>query len=507
MYKIILLLLLPFFTILFSQTFNMTGTVYDPPLPYTGSGDWGTDLLVSNTEPFGRCSGVYRLTDNALFVAVSDTNILAGNSLVILRSTNNGSNWSIVYSVGPASVQVVKTKMLKTANDSVYCGILANNSFFFILNVTSSSLRLLNSNYRDFDMHSTPSSSIYCWMDTAGSNSLYRWGTTNGGVTYATRGNVTSSAAHPRVYCPAGSDTCILNYYTALVADTMSSGILSVRYRESAPGTAASVGSFTTVIPAGTRRDQFAGVKYRNNAWIFYTTGVTGSIDMNCITSVDGGATWGSQVVIGSQPSRDEYWFDAAHYTLGSGGVDLIYYSDSLQGGAPTNSSDKMFYTGASTSAPGTFAAGTQFSEHPPGWNARGYIPFIIEYYNPAGDMGAVWVGQDGANKRLYFDRLQATVGIKENGGVIPSVYSLSQNYPNPFNPATKIEFAIPQNEFVTMKVFDILGRETAVLISKDLTAGSYTVDFDASKLASGVYFYTITAGNYYDIKRMVLVK
>jgi hypothetical protein len=507
MKKLILLLLLPFIQILFTQTFNMTGTVYDPPMPYNGTSDWGTDLLVSNTEPFGRCSGVYRQSDNSVFVAVSDTNILANNSLVILRSTNNGASWSIVYSVGPSSVQVVRTKMLKTANDSVYCGVLANNSFFFMLNVTSASLRLLNSNYRDFDMHSTPSSSIFVWVDTAGSNSLYRYGTTNGGVSYLTRGNVTSSAAHPRVYCPEGSDTCILNYYTTILVDTMQSGILSVRYRETAPGTAASVGSFTTVIPAGTTKDQFAGVKYRNNAWIFYTTGTTGNINMNCITSTDGGTTWGSQVVIGSMPSRDEYWFDAKHFIAGTAGVDLIYYSDSLQGGAPTNSSDKMYYTNAPTTAPGTFTTPFQFSEHPPGWSARGYIPFIVEYYNAGGDMGAVWVGQDGSNKRLYFDRLLAVVGIHENNNEIPASYSLSQNYPNPFNPATKIDFAIPQNEFVTLKIFDILGRETATLVSKDLTAGSYTVDFDASVLSSGVYFYKITAGNYSDIKRMILAK
>jgi hypothetical protein len=397
--------------------------------------------------------------------------------------------------------------MFKTANDSVYCGLLASNSAVFIINVTSSVLRVLNLNYRDFDIHTTPSSSFYIWVDTAGTNSIYRYGTTNGGASYVTRGNVTSTAAHPRVYCPPGSDTCILNYYNTILADTMQSGILSVRYRESSPGTAASVGSFVTVIPAGTTRDQFAGVKYRSNAWIFYTTGTTGNINLNCIASTDGGTTWGSQVVIGSMPSRDEYWFDAQHFVFGSGGVDVIYYSDSLQAGAPNNSSDKMFYTNAFFSVPGTFSTPVQFSEHPPTWSARDYKPFMLEYYNASGDFAAGWVGIDGANRRLYFDRLGATVGIKNNGNEIADKYYLGQNYPNPFNPMTKIDFSIPESEFVTLKVFDILGREAASLVNQDLNSGVYTVDFDGTKLASGIYLYALKAGNYFEVKRMVLVK
>jgi hypothetical protein len=98
-------------------------------------------------------------------------------------------------------------------------------------------------------------------------------------------------------------------------------------------------------------------------------------------------------------------------------------------------------------------------------------------------------------------------VGFGDPGTEIPENFRLEQNYPNPFNPVTNINFAIPQNEFVTLKVFDILGRETAVLISKNLTAGSYTVDFNASNLSSGIYFYRLEAGNYFDTKRMVLVK
>jgi hypothetical protein len=98
-------------------------------------------------------------------------------------------------------------------------------------------------------------------------------------------------------------------------------------------------------------------------------------------------------------------------------------------------------------------------------------------------------------------------VGITQNNNQTPENFSLSQNYPNPFNPVTNIKFAIPSTGFVKLVVFDVLGREVASLVNEEMTAGNYTVDFDASSLSSGVYFYRIDAGNFTQTKKMLLVK
>src|SRR5205085_2334454 len=82
------------------------------------------------------------------------------------------------------------------------------------------------------------------------------------------------------------------------------------------------------------------------------------------------------------------------------------------------------------------------------------------------------------------------------NNVQLPSGYSISQNYPNPFNPGTKIDYTLPVSGKVSIKVYDMNGREAAVLVDKNQDAGSYTAQFDASKLSSGVYFYTITTSN-----------
>lgn len=85
--------------------------------------------------------------------------------------------------------------------------------------------------------------------------------------------------------------------------------------------------------------------------------------------------------------------------------------------------------------------------------------------------------------------------------------YSMSQNYPNPFNPNTKINYAITEQNHITLKVFDVLGREVAILVNNEQPQGNYEVEFDASSLTSGIYFYRIQAGDYVETKKMVLMK
>ncbi|MEO6695056.1 MAG: T9SS type A sorting domain-containing protein [Ignavibacteria bacterium] len=85
--------------------------------------------------------------------------------------------------------------------------------------------------------------------------------------------------------------------------------------------------------------------------------------------------------------------------------------------------------------------------------------------------------------------------------------YILHQNYPNPFNPITTISYSLPKNAFVKLKVFDIAGKEVKVLINEYKQAGNYEVVFDGSNLSSGVYYYKINSGNYFEIKKMVLIK
>jgi hypothetical protein len=89
----------------------------------------------------------------------------------------------------------------------------------------------------------------------------------------------------------------------------------------------------------------------------------------------------------------------------------------------------------------------------------------------------------------------------------VPNDFNLYQNYPNPFNPITKIKFDIPKSSFATLKIYDVEGKEMEVLVNQNMEAGTYEFNWDASKLASGIYFYRLTAGDFVNVKKMVLLK
>jgi len=101
----------------------------------------------------------------------------------------------------------------------------------------------------------------------------------------------------------------------------------------------------------------------------------------------------------------------------------------------------------------------------------------------------------------------QLTAVSQKATSAVPMQFTLSQNYPNPFNPTTMIQYSIPQNSFVTLKVYNVLGQEVASLVNQEQKASSYTVNFDASRLASGMYFYKIQAGSLSLTKKMLLLK
>lgn len=101
----------------------------------------------------------------------------------------------------------------------------------------------------------------------------------------------------------------------------------------------------------------------------------------------------------------------------------------------------------------------------------------------------------------------QALVSVEKIDNLVPDNFYLSNNYPNPFNPSTTIEFSIPQTSHVTLEVFNTLGKSVGLLVSKELTTGTYNYKWNATNLPSGVYFYRITAETFTQVNKMMLLK
>lgn len=112
-----------------------------------------------------------------------------------------------------------------------------------------------------------------------------------------------------------------------------------------------------------------------------------------------------------------------------------------------------------------------------------------------------------GDSGRILYTTNGGEVGIKKIFEIIPEKFTLNQNYPNPFNSSTIIDFTIPLKGIVKLYVYDILGKEVAVPLDEELNPGSYSVDFNANNLTSGIYFYRLQTTNYSETKRMIILK
>jgi len=119
--------------------------------------------------------------------------------------------------------------------------------------------------------------------------------------------------------------------------------------------------------------------------------------------------------------------------------------------------------------------------------------PFMSSGSNPVG----FW----------YLASRELNVEVEQSNLNVPKEFQLQQNYPNPFNPTTTIEFALPKQSNVTLKLFDILGREIATLVDAELESGVHKINFDGKHLASGIYFYRIHADGFLKTKKLMLLK
>jgi hypothetical protein len=134
------------------------------------------------------------------------------------------------------------------------------------------------------------------------------------------------------------------------------------------------------------------------------------------------------------------------------------------------------------------------------------YTPLTDSYFTATTYVGAFGTS-NWTTGWAQFNPTNYVIGINQISSEVPAGFELSQNYPNPFNPSTKINFSIPKAGIVSLKVFDVTGREVANLLNEKLSTGTYEYTFEASKLNSGVYFYKLSGETFSETKKMLLVK
>jgi hypothetical protein len=148
-------------------------------------------------------------------------------------------------------------------------------------------------------------------------------------------------------------------------------------------------------------------------------------------------------------------------------------------------------------SIPGTWPVDTLRCSFPQGFDS--VVVHFDSHPSRCQDWGPVFLAD---NMRVT---LLNSTAVSE--GELPDMYTLKQNYPNPFNPSTTITFSIGTYSYISLRVYDVLGREVATIVSEKLPAGNYSRQWNAAKMPSGIYFYRLQAGSFTETKKLVLLR
>jgi hypothetical protein len=241
-------------------------------------------------------------------------------------------------------------------------------------------------------------------------------------------------------------------------------------------------------------------------------------------SSSDNGNTWAGQLSRSDGSSDSFFCFYYDNGKLFAGGFMGVYLSTDLGNSWSTQYSGTTDqhgqYIGFSmfrdiVSYNGNLIAAVGFNSiqisHDNGISWTGFNDGLIFDWNFSAlaiKPPYIWaIGGAGFGNVYRRSLTEIVTEVENNTNLSPNRYLLSQNYPNPFNPTTTINFSIPKSGFVTIKVYDVLGREVKTLVSQELSAGNYKQQWNANRMPSGIYFYRLQSGSFTETKKLILLK
>ncbi len=371
---------------------------------------------------------------------------IGGNGGVVLRTINGGTNWTNVTGspIGTADVYAI------CGIDANTCLVTTTPNATFVYRTSNGGVNWTQvftqaTGFID-DIKMQNANTGFMYGDPVGARwSL--WKTTNGGVNWDSAG----------LYLPQAGTEAGWNNAMWLVGNNLWFGTNNTRvYYSTNFGTNWLFGATTGTVNG-------YSVAFTNAGGIGFTGQTV------AVKSTNGGANWATFTLPGSGTCYsfnnvlDRFW-----YCRGTG----VYWSSNSGANFVSQFADTGTYIAMNLKLDGNIIRG--------------------------------WAVTSNGRIARYHELIS---GITNNQNNTPENYTLLQNYPNPFNPSTKISFSLPKAGNVTLVVYDILGREVATIMNEFTTAGNHTINFNASNLSSGVYFYKIQAGDFTDTKKMMLIK
>ncbi|MFZ1081089.1 MAG: T9SS type A sorting domain-containing protein [Candidatus Kryptoniota bacterium] len=497
-----------------SGTNLLAGTYFGGVFLSTNSGtSWTNVFTVGPRTPVGEIP----VRETPVWgIAISDTLLFAGTSTGVFVSTNNGSSWATANS-GLTNLQV---PALTVSGTNLFAGtsspglaipVIASyspysNNYFdgssgggvFLSTDSGASWSAVNTG-----LTNTAVSAFAVSPNGAGDTNIFA-GTYGGGVFLSTNNGtkwtqVSKGLTNTYVLCLAVSPNGAGG--TNLFAGTTGGVFLSTNNGISwtavdsglgNPGVYALAvspnGAGGTNVFAGTGAGFFLSTNNGTN-WTQVSTG-WGNIYVEALVVSDTNLFAGTNIGVFRSTNNGKSWY---RYITGLTNTDVYslavsdtnLFAGTFDGGVFLSTNNGTSWTQVDTGLVGSFV------------------------YSLAVSGSNLFAGTLGVWRRPLSEMITA---VKQNENNVPSQFSISQNYPNPFNPSTVIGYQLPVNGFVTLKVFDILGREVKTLVNEHQNVGSYTAKLDGSRLASGVYFYRIDiqgsdGRNFVSTKKALLMK
>lgn len=429
-------------------------------------------LIFSNAKSQWSVVSTVPSSPNINSISVVDQNLIwvCGDATALYKTTDGGLTWVSRNAGLPSgnlygiSALDVSTCWVGTVNGSIYKTSDGGASWtlqFSLAGSFSNGIKMFNQNYGVYQ------------GDPTGNGQPYQLRyTTNGGTNWIlSPGAPIATSEFGVINAWDWTDT---THFWIGSANTVANATTAKVYRTSS---GFGGGGWTSATLPGTGGT--AGLYYQAVAFTDVNNGMAGSNGSNIMKTNNGGATW---TTVSNPPGVTA--FAAINMNGIKDGSNTIRVS---LGDGVTNFCFK------------TTDYGTTWVSEP--------LP-VVGQTNGIQDMEFINASLGFAGGNLgTFMRYGNPSGITNLNTELPDGFSLSQNYPNPFNPVTKINFSIPKNENVNLKVYDVLGNELVTLVNGDLSTGSYSVDFDGSKYSSGIYFYTLISGSFKETKRMNLIK
>ncbi|HEY9166404.1 MAG TPA: YCF48-related protein [Candidatus Kryptonia bacterium] len=419
------------------------------------------------------------------YFSSSTTGIVCGSNGVIYRTTDDGATWTSrsISFTGKDAVDI-------TFSDSQRGFFLVNpndatsNSLFRTTDGGASWSEVSNTNPVNFVRIFSGGSGIRYAGDTRGLET-----TTDYGATWASNGGS----------APAGSSYPKFEFANTSVGWS-GSFTSPFSYKTTDGGK-----NWTTVTRPYVDVIGGYSVPDANTIWI-----AEWSDGVNIILSTDGGATWANPAGSVSGNRTCVFAFDASKAWVGSSngkiykttnGAGSFTEVDPMMGGNAVSdvkflTADTGFVVGAAGNFSVTYDGGASWT---PGNNGTDWTKIGVASHRDilfVGKLGTVLQGMYGP-----------ATGVSISGKTNPEAFALSQNFPNPFNPSTAISFDIPSKSFVTLKIFDLLGREVATIVSEEMTPGHYQRMWDASRMPSGIYFCRLQSGSFTETRKLVVLK